>query len=301
MKDKLINRSLIAGQRAIHHYLSHEHDQFLMQAAICFELLGKGRLAAIHPSLIVDKDFDSFLHVCAEGKHAKRPPWNIRTITATEVLQRCIQLHPSLNDFKDRLKLLAELRNSAIHLGEIVEEERKEIFHEFLASTSLIAGVMGLTGEAFFGQYAELVDTHLNESLTEVNRLTAEKLALAKTDYNKKYGSHHLDQAEFLITSVEIAYDPVRYEQQLADCPACGHRGMLSGSIDVEWQADFDRDGEPEGAYPEVTLKPSHFVCNLCDLDLDGSAELKAAGFPETINVDDVDPSDFYDEPEYEY
>jgi hypothetical protein len=117
MKENLKKRSLDAGQRAIHHYLHKEYDQFLMQAAMCFELLGKSRLATIHPSLIVDRDFDSFLHVCAEGKHAKRAPWNIRTINATEVLKRCIQLHPALTDFKDRLGMLAEFRNSAIHLG----------------------------------------------------------------------------------------------------------------------------------------------------------------------------------------
>jgi hypothetical protein len=62
MKDKLLKQGVDATQRAIRHYLSGEYDQFFIQAAVSFELLGKARLAAIHPSLIVDKDFDSFLH-----------------------------------------------------------------------------------------------------------------------------------------------------------------------------------------------------------------------------------------------
>src|SRR5260370_11178835 len=138
MKDQLLKRSADAAQRAIRHYLAEEYDQFLIHAGHCFELVGKARLAAIHPSLIVDRDFDSFLHVCAAGKHAKRPPWNIKTITATEVLTRCIQLHPALNDFNVRLRLLADYRNSAIHLGDIFDEEKKEILHAFVAGVSLI-------------------------------------------------------------------------------------------------------------------------------------------------------------------
>jgi hypothetical protein len=76
---------------------------------------------------------------------------------------------------------------------------------------------------------------------------------------------------------------------------------VLGGSIDVDWQADYDRHGEVEGAYPVVTLTPSYFLCYVCDLSLDGSAELKAAGLGELIHVEDVDPNDFYDEPDYDY
>ena len=299
MKDKLIRRSLDAGQRAIRHYLNQEHDQFLMQAAMCFELLGKARLAAIHPSLIVDRDFDSFLHVCAAGKHAQRAPWNLKTINATEVLLRCLQLHPALNDFKARLRLLAEFRNSAIHLGEVVNEEQKEIFHEFLAATSLIVDEMQIPREEFFGEFEKLVAAHLDKSLTEANRLTEEKIARAKTDYDKKYGSLDLVHTQGIIKSVESAYSFRQYVDQLAECPACRNQGLLVGSIDVDWEADFD-DGQIVGAYPVVTLLPSNFVCNLCDLSLDGSAELKAAGLGKPIHVEDVDPTDFYDEPDYD-
>src|SRR5947207_2129905 len=108
MKDNLLSSSKAAGRRAIGHYLNREYDQFLMQAALCFELLGKARLASIHPSLIVDRDFDSLLHACATGTHARRPPWQIKTINATEVLLRCTQLHPRLGNFSARLRLLAD-------------------------------------------------------------------------------------------------------------------------------------------------------------------------------------------------
>ena len=296
MIDKLKDRSLKAGQRAIGHYLNQEHDQFLMQAAMCFELLGKARLATIHPSLIIDRDFDSFLHVCAAGKHAQRPPWNLRTVNATEVLQRCLQLHPALKDYKDRLRLLAEFRNSAIHLGEIVDEERKEIFHEFLAATALLADEMKISRKDCFGEFEDLVATHLSKADSELNRLTAEKLARAKANYDKKYGLLARNHLHSIITSFENAYEIRQYEDQLAECPACENQGLLGGSIDVDWEADFD-DGQVVGSSPVVTFIPSNFICHLCGLSLNGSTELRAAGLGESIRVKDVDPSDFYDEP----
>src|SRR5258708_26840915 len=299
MKDQLLKRSANAGQRAIRRYLGEEYDQFLIQASHSFELLGKARLAAIHPSLIVDRDFDSFLHVCAEGKHAKRPPWNIKTITATEVLTRCAQLHPGLNDFSSRLKLLADHRNSAIHLGEIIETERKEIFHTLLASSSLLADEMGIPRKEFFGEFAELVATHLDKSLADVNRVVAEKVARAKTNYQQKYGTLDAVYVESIVKSLEGSYVLAKYEDQLVQCPACGKVGMTSVSFDVEWEADFDDDGTPMGAFPIVTLTPSTFICNLCGLSLGDTSELKAAGLGEPIGIEDVDPSDFYEEPDY--
>jgi hypothetical protein len=37
----------------------------------------------------------------------------------------------------------------------------------------------------------------------------------------------------------------------------------------------------------------------LCGLILDGASELKAAGLEVSINIEDVDPADFYEEPDY--
>jgi len=299
MKEKLLNQSKAAAQRAIRHYLNNEQDQFLMQAALCFELLGKARLVAIHPALIVDRDFDSLLHACSASNHAKRPPWNIKTINTTEVLLRCTQLHPQLNEFGTRLRLLADLRNSAVHLGDVVEKERKEIFHELLASTCLIVDEMGIARADFFGEFAELVATHLDKSLKEVNRLTAEKIAHAKTAYAQKYGVLDSEHAQAIIKMVEAGYTLDGYEDQLAACPACGNQGTAHGAIDVRWEADFDRWGNVEGGYPIVTLEASSFDCKLCGLSLSGSSELQAAGFNESIDVEDFDPADFYDPPDY--
>jgi hypothetical protein len=296
----LLNHSANAAQRAIRHYLNKEHDQFLIQAAVSFELLGKAKLVAIHPSLVVDKDFDSLLHACAAGKHSKRPPWSIKTITATEVLNRCTQLQPELGGFAPRLKLLAEFRNSTIHLGEAGEAESRELFHAFLGGGTLIGDGMGIQRKDLFGEFSDLVATHLDESAAEANRRVAEKLAQAKDTFHQRYAALHAEQLQAIVSIVEKSYQLDKYEDELIVCPACGNLGMVSGLYDVDWEADYDDEtGMPTNAYPIVTLKPSQFVCNLCDLTLDDVSELKAAGLDESLNIEDVDPEDFYEEIEY--
>lgn len=299
MKDLLLKRSADAARRAIRHYVAKEYDQFLIHAGHSFELVGKATLAAIHPSLIVDRDFDSLLHVCAAGKHAKRPPWNIRTITATEVLTRCAQLHPGLNDFSPRLKLLADYRNSAIHLGEIVNEEQKEIFHAFIASVSLIADEIKVKRPDYFGEFADLVATHLDKSLAEVNREVIEELVRCRATFDRRYSALDEAQMQVIVKSIEANYPLDTYERRLANCPACGMQGLISGPYDVDWEVDVNRFGDIEGGYPVVTMTTSGFCCGFCDLQLDGAAELKASALPATVDIEDADPKDFYPDPEY--
>lgn len=62
---------------------------------------------------------------------------------------------------------------------------------------------------------------------------------------------------------------------------------------------DYEREGTIASAHPVVTMTPSGFSCGFCDLSLDGAAELKASGLSTTVDIEDVDPADFYEEPDY--
>ena len=300
MKEKLLKQGVDAAQRAIRHYLNDEQDQFFIQAGISFELLGKARLAAIHPSLIIDKDFDSLLHACAAGTHSKRLPWNVRTITATEVLRRCIQLHPELRTFEARLALLAEYRNSTIHLGEVPKTEVKQLFQSYLAGSSALAVGLEVNPDAIFGEFNELVLKQLDESLAEVQRVVAGKIARARDGFWLRYSALDPDQLEGLVSVIEsgLQVNMEKYKDELVPCPACGHMGVTSGDYDMEWDADIDRDGSITGVFPIVTLKALIFICSVCGLTLDAPSELKAAGLQVSINIKDVDPNDFYEEPD---
>ena len=300
MKEKLLKQGADAAQRAIRHYLKDEHDQFFIQAGISFELLGKARLAAIHPSLIIDKDFDSLLHACAAGKHSKRLPWNVKTITATEVLRRCIQLHPELHTFESRLTLLAEYRNSTIHLGEVPKAEVKQLFRAYLAGSSALAIGLELKPKEVFGEFTDMVLKQLDESLAEVQRVVAEKIARSKDDFRLRYSALDSDQLKALVNVIESGnqINMEKYRDELVVCPACEHMGVTTGDYDLDWDVDIDRYGDIQGGSPIVTLKPLIFICNVCGLTLDDASELKAAGLEVSINIEDVDPADFYEEPD---
>jgi hypothetical protein len=62
---------------------------------------------------------------------------------------------------------------------------------------------------------------------------------------------------------------------------------------------DYDRDGSISGGYPVVTMTASGFSCGFCDLNLDSASELEASGLPTTVDIEDADPQDFYEEPDY--
>jgi hypothetical protein len=300
MRDKLLKQGADAAQRAVRHYLHKEFDQFFIQAAVSFELLGKARLATIHPSLIIDKDFDSLLHACSAGKHAKRPPWNLKSITATEVLRRCTQLHADLSTFGPRLTLLAEYRNSTIHLGEVPEIEFTQLLRAYLGGSSTLITGLDLNPKEVFGEFTEMVSKQLDESLAEVQRVVAEKLARAKDAFQQRYATLDAGQLKALVSAIESGYANFRlkYQDELVACPACGHLGLANGDYDVDWEGEYDEDGAPWNAYAIVTLNPSSFICNVCGLNLDDASELKAAGLPESINIENVDEADFYEEPD---
>jgi len=297
VKEKLLKQGADSAQRAIRHYLKEEYDQFFIQASISFELLGKARLAAIHPSLVIDKDFDSLLHACAAAKHSKRAPWNLRTITATEVLQRCTQLQPQLATFRSRLALLAEYRNSTVHLGDVPKEEVKQLFQAYVAGSSAIIEEMGLKPQQVFGEFAKLVLRQLDESLAEVQRRVLEKIERARDDFRVRYATLAGGQLKAVVKVIERAYQNVmeKYSNALLVCPACSRMGIAGGAYDVDWDVDLE-DGEVVGGTPIVTLKPSTFVCNVCGLSLGDASELAAAGLQDSINIEDVDPEDFYEE-----
>ena len=235
MKEKLLKQGADAAQRAIRHYLNREYDQFFIQAGVSFELLGKARLAAIHPSLIIDRDFDSLLHACAAGRHSKRLPWNIKTINATEVLKRCAQLQPELSSFEKRLATLAEHRNSTLHLGDVPETEVTQLLRAYLAGSAVIVKGMELKPEEIFGEFAEMVSKQLDESLAEVQRVVSEKLARAEDDFRLRYTALDSQASK---KAVMDAIDRGRnaemekYHDELVVCPACGHLGVAS-SLDI--------------------------------------------------------------------
>jgi len=301
MLDKtLFDKSCIFARTAIRSYLDGQADFFFAQAGISFELLGKAFLCTLHPSLIIDRDFDSLLQVCGAGTHSKRPLGNIRTIGAKEVLRRVIQLSPRLGGYATGLSLLIDLRNGVVHLGSSDPESLKRILLPFFSGTKILIEALQIELEQFYGEFTEMVQTHLNEAAADAERTVAEKLARARAGYRDKYAELDRSSLETVIRAIEGSYTLSRYEEELIECPACERLGIMSGSYTMEWEPDDWDETGPTSASPVVTLFPSYFTCKVCGLELDGEEELRAAEIEDPIEIEDVDPADFY-QPDYDY
>jgi hypothetical protein len=287
MKQELFTKSSEWAQKAMRSYIENQHEHFFVQSGVSFELLGKAYLAGIHPSLIVDRDFDSLLQVCGYGIHSRRAPGNIRTIGAKDVISRVSQLIPQLKSYEQQLGFLAEVRNGAVHLGSILNVDVPELTSIFLRATKILIEKCGQDIKVFFGSYADIVNKLLDDSAKEVEKTVTIKLARAKQVFDEKFGELEVKTVEEIAETVRQTYTLYEYNDEYDTCPACSNIGLASGTYEVEWeQADWD-DPTPE---PIVRLNVESFYCKMCGLSLDGRDEVVAAKLRDKIIIEDVDP-----------
>jgi|GEM_PF-2172321 len=296
MKKKILKRSKDFTNKGFKYYVAGENEHFLVNLAISAELLGKAYLADIHPSLIVDRDFDSLLHVCGAGKHARKSPTNIRTIGAKEVFNRCSQILPKLKEHEGIMNILANIRSGLVHLGDHDAELAKQVFTPYLKHVKIILEALNINLEDFFGEFSDIASTNIEDSRKEIDVLVQTSLAKARSDFKQRFQSMEKKVAKGVIETLENSYELIKNEEEHMQCPACKHLGVVSGSSEVEdWDVDYDRDGNPEGAYPVIRLHCDSFKCKVCELELESSEALESAGMDSCIDMKNIDPAEFFD------
>lgn len=301
MKDKIYNNAKEFNQKGMNYYVEKELKQSIINLSISAELIGKAFLAIIHPSIIVDGDFDSLLRVCGAGKYSRKSPMNIRTIGAREVFKRCFQILPKLRDYEKELHLLADVRNGLVHLGDHDIEVSKQIFKPYLRYTKIILAAMNSPFDDYFGEFSELADANILDATKEIDLEVQKAIIKAKSNFKKRFESLDEKVKEKIIKTIIASYALDMYDEDLISCPACSNDAILSGSHEVtDWEADFDEDGNPEGAYPIVKLHGDSLRCDVCGLILSTSEKLEVAGVETEVELEDIDPADFV-EPIDEY
>jgi hypothetical protein len=299
LSDELCSAAASFAQSSLKARLDGESMVYLLHAATALELLAKSFLASIHGSLIAADDFDSLLHGCSQSRHARKPRSRMRTITIVEALKRAGQVLPAIDNLRQSLQLLADVRNGVVHAGQLERGADKAVLVPFLrACDHLITGMAEGDRERLWGELLSMVDARLSDSSKAAELAATDALTAARLAFDRRYGS--LDNAvrDAVLSGVESAYDVTKYEEDLVDCPACSRRAITHGSYDVEWEADWDvADGEAyvAGVYPVVTYAPGHLACRVCGLELDGEEELGAAGVPAAWQIEDAAAADFYE------
>lgn len=300
MKDSLLIHAKDFNQKAIHYFINNEMRYFLIDAAVSVELLGKAYLASIHPSLIVANDLDSLLYACGAVQY-QQSKYSIRTIGSRDVFKRCSRLISRLRDYRKELEILADLRNGLVHFGEYDSALAGDIMTPYLKYTKTLLDEIGISLEEYFGEFKDFVTESIQDSVDEVKRQVELLLAKSKSDYEMKFAGMDNKTKKAIVEAIEGTYTLSGYDETLVACPACSQLAVAAGGHDViEWKPDYDKEGNVENAYPIVILFADSLKCSICGLVLDTFEQLEAAEVETSIELEDVDPSDFYEGPPYD-
>jgi len=303
MKGKIYDSAKSFIKKAMDAYVASDYQHFFVNLAISAELLGKAFLADIHPSTIINNDFDSLLTVCGAEKHSRKSPARIKTIGAHEVFKRCFQVEPKTKENEQALFLLADIRNGVVHIGDYEKESSQDVFVPYIKYTGRILKAMKKEFDDFFESFSDLAKTNLQDATKGTDKKVQQLLAKAKTSFAERYKGIDSNVIRTIIQAIEGSHMLTQYEEEHVTCPACKSLGVLSGTAEViDWGADYDDEsGLPEGEHPIVHLFGNKYTCNVCGFHVEGTEELEAAKIKSEIEIEDVNPEDFYDDHDLEF
>ena len=298
--ERLLSSSRFFAQSAATAYSSESWEMFYLHLATAVEQLVKAILASAHPSLIADAkaNFDSLLHLCGLGHRARTPDFvaAVRTITATEALNRVDRVADNYQQPGSRVRLLLEIRNGVIHVGEMAKSQNEAILGEAAAYVETLLPNVGLTAADYWGDAAGMVAEHSRRRISGIEALFQRKLQTAKERHRQLLAPmDESTRSSYLAAVVPTGYSEP-FDELPVRCPACGEPGILIGDPEPEWEADWDvADGEGyiSGAYVgAIHYGPMAFMCRVCGLNLDSSL-LGVAGLGDVrLSDDDFDVSE---------
>jgi hypothetical protein len=301
--DRLLATSARFARSAAAAYSNEEWDVFYLHLATAVEQLVKAVLARAHPSFIADvrpnsrDGFDSLLHLCGYGNRARTPDFvaAVRTITASEALERVGLLVDGYQPPSALVGLLLRARNGIVHVGHQERAEGDAILGDVARYLGPLLSSQGLDPRDYWGDSATMVAVHAKRRLDANEARYRRRLQAAKDQYARLVSRMDEHGLAAYRAAVAPALPAEPYDSTLAECPACGETGLITGFPDVDWEADWDYgDGEAyvAGAYvSRIHLTADAFRCRVCGLDL-GLDDLGFAGLARiTLSDDDCDLS----------
>jgi len=280
---------------AANEYVSGHYAAFALAAGIAVEHALKARIAAESPVLLAtgrsdDAWFRSARKLLTYADDATAfgvVSGDVHTLGGSQAFIRAFAIDPRLKPFKVHVQRVFQYRNGEAHMGVSGTEDTKIVF---TSCARVITEVFGPLAE-FWGPHANLVDSLLDELATELRQLVELKLAAARNEFERRFGSETYLVRSTLLQQIESAR-ACRYSAEVRPylCPACGNGALIQGINRVE--AEYDRHTD----YPTVTvlLDATRLVCDACRLVLDGADELEAAGIDREMENEGVDPGDVY-------
>ncbi len=293
--ESLWNKSKLLMDRALAARDRQQEEDFYLWIALVLEVLGKARLAKLHPALVADPQHaDTLLAVCAGLATAEH-----RSISAKTVFARCAKTVPGFDPSIERFCLkLATDRNAHLHSGELpFAAKRSDVWQrECWAVVDLLATAQGHTLEELVGAEEATAIRQVIVDAKQLRQVRVQRRVASHAEAFKKlrYEEKQLRQAaaKLLEQRIEQEGDTTRVTHP---CPACGNPGSLDGEVLDETESEAD-ESEPWWTWFDCTLAASEYWCPSCGLKLQGHEEICAAGLPKDFeksilrNIDEGEP-----------
>lgn len=278
-----------AGSRLV----ESRYLEFAAAAATAVEHLAKALLCKlVDPAAIAEaKEFDSLLKLIGLehlGDRTRRP----RTIAAPEALDRCRRVMPKLQTHIKELHALIEVRNGVLHLGSGEDVFAHEVVRSYVWFVKESAVLLGRPAEFFLGSHADAFTALGEQVLTELEKRIKSRVFAARDRFRTRYGALTPEQLTQVVQLLRPRLTVSADRDHPVTCPACTHEGLTACAVELNLQHDED------GAWNDVVLFPVHFVCGVCELELDGVDELQAAGVPTEI---EGEPEGIFNRDDFEY
>jgi hypothetical protein len=186
------------------------------------------------------------------------------------------------------VRVLLDARNAIVHVGASTKTEADVLLGESGRYIGFLLGHAGTTNAEYWGDLEDLVRTHMDRRLTEIEGSYERRLQSARDRFTD-LSTRLEDGIDTLRAAVEPSGASVDFSSFPAECPACESIGSVHGLPSPNWEADWDvGDGMPyvAGAYVDsITLDAAAFECRVCGLGLYG-ALLDLAGIGNTFRHD---------------
>lgn len=303
----IYEKSKVYIQRALTAHAADDMDQYQLWASLALELLGKARLAKIHPSLIADpNDKDAKSLFAAAGVKIKE---DVRTITWKTLFDRLHSLSPK---FESQVKKfcddMAQRRNAELHSGEVPFKPMKLESWEsrYWQVAQLILEMMDLTLEEWLGagqaKAPKSLVKHAQEATVKAAKVRLED-AKARFASKDKEERQKIKKQQELVEGKEPFHFrelfPLGFDGEwTVSCPACGSNAFMAGTQHGE---EFvDNYEEYENPFEEDVEKyyfGEQFRCLVCELQLNSAAELEALGLD--VEHTEIETRDRVFEPDY--
>lgn len=299
--EPIFSKSRFYIQRALHRKEQQDFDEYQLWASLALELLGKAALAKIHPSLIVDPTHFQSLFA-ASGLNLST---DIKTIAAHTLFERLRHIAPKFEEpVKSFCNGIAQRRNAELHSGETPFKTMKLEAWEarYWHAAQVILSMMESTLENWLGAANAKAPTQLLEHAAQARAAAVGiRVQQAKEQFaalSKKVREEALAGAESKNHyDYRNLFRLVADEEWEAQCPACGGKAYLAGMLTSEEIVDSTYDADGAWEYVARYFTAEEFHCPVCDLQMEGSDEIEAAGLSTEHETEEQREQQF--EPEY--